>query len=119
MAQNYATKYASKVDEAFKDFFSDNNIEFSNIKHQPFSAFYKKKDEWNRYNYRGVTVIEDGGAHKPVLYFGRRNENSAIHRKDAILCLGDDEVILRDESLSRYDEIPLYGSGTHAEFEFS
>lgn len=63
--------------------------------------------------------MQDASAKKPVLYFGRRNENAEIHRKDTVLCLGDDGIWFRDFWKANYDEIPLYGSGTDAEFSFN
>lgn len=108
-----------RIDETLTDFFTkQDDIKFYPFKNIPYRAFYTKKDGWNRYNYRGVTVIKDAQAQKPVLYYGRRNEKAETHRKDVFLCFDDDAVILRDESLARYDEIPLYGDGTHAEFYF-
>lgn len=119
-AKQYGVKCSlGRIDEALAEFFTEQEgIKLYPFKNVPYRAFYTKKDGWNRYNYRGVTVIKDANAQKPVLYYGQRNENAETHRKDVILCFDDDAVILRDESLARYDEIPLYGDGTHAEFYF-
>lgn len=119
-AQEYGVNCnLARVDEALKDFFTEQeDIKFSPFKDIPYSAFYTKKDGWNFYNYRGVTVVQDEQAKKPVLYYGRRHENTETHKKDTVFCFGDDVVILRDESTANYDEIPLWGDGTYAEFTF-
>ena len=109
----------SGIDVALRDFFTEQpDIKHFPIKDKPHVAFYAKKDGWNFYNYRGVTVLQDGQAKKPVMYYGRRNQNAETHRKDCIFAFGDDVVILRDECKANYDEIPLWGDGTHAEFSF-
>lgn len=65
-----------------------------------------------------MTVVQDEQAKKPVMYYGRRNKSAETHRKDTIFCFGDDMVILRNEWQANYDEIPLFGDGTYAEFSF-
>lgn len=107
------------VNETLRDFFTyQTDIAFFPVKDKPYAAFYAKKDGSNFYNYRGVTVLQDEQAKKPVMYYGRRHKNAETHRKDCIFCFGDDVVILRDESKANYNEIPLWGDGTHAEFSF-
>lgn len=108
-----------RVDETLKDFFMyQKDIKFYPIKDMPYSAFYTKKDGWNFYNYRGVTVMQDDKTKKPMLYYGRRNENAETHQKDTIFYFDDDMVILKDEWLASYEEIPLFGDGIYAEFTF-
>ena len=112
----------SCINETIMDFFTKQSdiVKFSLVENKPFAAFYnKKRNGWQRYDYRGVTVIQDAKAQKPVMYFGRRNENALIHRKDKLLAFGDDIVVLRDESKDNYDEIPISGHGTYAEFNFN
>lgn len=109
----------ARVDETLKDFFTkQDDIKFYPFKDVPYRAFYTKKDGWAFYNYRGVTVVQDEQAKMPVMYYGRRHEKAETHKKDTIFCFGDDIVVLRDELQAKYDEIPLYGDGTHAEFSF-
>lgn len=107
------------VDITLRDFFTEQpDIKHFPIKDKPFAAFYAKKDGWNYYNYRGVTVMQDEQATKPVMYYGRRNKNAETHRNDCIIAFGEDMVVLRDECKANYDEIPLWGDGTYAEFLF-
>ena len=107
------------IDETLRDFFTEQpDIKLFPLKDNPHTAFYAKKDGWNFYNYRGVTIQKDKRASKPILYFGRRHERSETHRKDTIFCFADDIILFRDEQQARYDEIPLYGCGTNAEFYF-
>ena len=109
----------SGIDITLRDFFTEQpDIKHFPIKDKPHAAFYAKKDGWNYYNYRGVTVMQDEQAKKPVMYYGRRNQNAETHRNDCIFAFGDDVVVLRDECKANYDEIPLWGDGTYAEFSF-
>jgi len=119
-AKEYGVKCSlSKIDEALKDFFTEQkDIKHFPIKGIPYAAFYAKKDGWNYYNYRGVSVMQGGQAGKPIMYFGRRNKRADTFRQDTALAFGDDIVVLRDENSANYDEIPLYGSGAYAEFSF-
>jgi len=119
-AQEYGVKCnLTKVDEALNDFFSiQSEIKYYPIKNIPYTAFYTKKDGWNRYNYRGVSVLQDEQAKRPVLYFGRRNEKAETHKKDCVFCFGENTIILRNQYNANYDEFPLWGDGTHAEFTF-
>ena len=107
------------IDVTLRDFFTKQpDIKHFPIKNKPHTAFYAKKDGWNFYNYRGVTVMQDEQTKRPVMYYGRRNKNAETHRNDCIFAFGDDIVVLRDECKANYDEIPLWGDGTYAEFLF-
>lgn len=109
----------SRIDETLQDFFTpQKDIKFTPFKDIPYRAFYFKKDGWSFYNHRGVTVVQDEKAQKPVLYYGRRHAKAERHAKDTILCFGDDTIIFRNEYSAHYDEIPLWTGGTHAEFTF-
>ena len=109
----------SGIEVTLRDFFTEQpDIKYFPIKDKPHAAFYAKKDGWNYYNYRGVTVMQDEQEKKPVMYYGRRNQNAETHRNDCIFAFGDDVVVLRDECKANYDEIPLWGDGTYAEFSF-
>lgn len=108
------------IDVTLRDFFTEQpDIKYFTIKDKPHAAFYAKKDGWNFYNYRGVTVMQDKQAKKPVMYYGRRNKNAETHRNDCILAFSDNMVVLKDECKANYDEIPLWGDGTYAEFSFN
>lgn len=107
------------IDVTLRDFFTEQaEIKHFPIKDKPYASFYAKKDGWNFYNYRGVTVMQDEQSKKPIMYYGRRNKNAETHRNDCIIAFGDDTVVLRDECKANYDEIPLWGNGTYAEFSF-
>lgn len=109
----------TRINETLQDFFTpQKDIKFNPFKDIPFMAFYTKKDGLNFYNYRGVTVIQDEQSKKPIMYFGRRNKNAETHRKDTAFWFGENAVILMDEWHANYDEIPLFGNGTYAEFTF-
>ncbi len=107
-----------RINETLQDFFNKkNHIKFNIYKNLPYSAFYYKKDKFNYYNYRGITIAQDEQKN-PILYFGRRNKEAATHSKDTMFCFRNNSVVFQDECMASYDEIPLYGDGVFAIFDF-
>ena len=50
----------SGIDVTLSDFFTEqSDIKYFPIKDKPHVAFYAKKEGWNYYNYRGVTIMQD------------------------------------------------------------
>lgn len=76
-------------------------------------ANYTKKDDWNFYAYRGVMIFENKQVKKPIMYYGRRNQN----RYECLYTFGDDFVSLREESQTNYNGTSSL-DGMYAEFLF-
>jgi len=110
----------NNINDILNYFFTQQkHIKFFPLKNQPHTAFYTDaKDSNAYYNYRGVTVMQDDNLKRPIMYYGRRHKKAESHARDTLLFLGDNEIVLRSEMLANYDEIPLYGDGTYAEFYF-
>ena len=107
---------------AFDDFFVGNK-KVRNVEYAPdnaYKAIYEKpSDENNRiWCKRGVAVVRDNTTQRPMLYFGRRKRWAEMQRNDTGLLFDVNQIKFHDEYLANYAEIPLWGSGTQAEFDF-
>ena len=55
---------------------------------------------------------------KPIVFFGQHKKIVESHFKNTYLYFCDNKILFHDEYSANYEEIPLWGWGTHGEFIF-
>lgn len=111
----------SKIEEAWNDFFiGGDKIKKAKFAEGFFNSMYEKLGDEKRriWSKRGVSIMQHEETKRPVMYFGQRKAWAEFHKKDTALFFCDDGIMFHDTYLANFDEIPLWGSGTHAEFDF-